>query len=141
MKTKCERCGKREASVVIWETVEGVVLERNLCEECARVKRLPPAIPMQWRCHCGKELHWDAPLPDCEHQPEDYESIGEQKLNVARCECGVVYTARANAWRCRVCGKTALFPPQMGGARGFLRDYLYGSTHMAKVELEGRKPS
>lgn len=141
MKILCECCGEREAVVSIWEAVEGVVLERSLCEECARVKRLPPAIPMQWRCNCGRELHWDAPLPDCEHGPDEYEFVGEEKTEVARCECGVVFTARIKAWKCNVCGAKALFPPQMGGARGFLRDYLYGSTHMAKVELEGRKPS
>lgn len=140
MSRLCEQCGKREAAVSIVETVEGVVLERSLCEECARVKRLPPVIPMEWKCQCGRELKWEAPLPDCGHAPDDYEYLGEQKLEAARCECGIVYTATIEAWQCSICGRTALFPPQMGGARGFLRDYIYGSTRMARVELEGRKP-
>jgi len=140
MSALCERCGERPAVVSILETVEGVVLERSLCEECARIRRAPAVVPMRWRCRCGRELRWQAPMPDCGHGPEDYEFVGEERLEVLRCECGIAYTAKVRAWRCRACGKTSLFPPRMGGPRGFLRDYLYGSTHVAKVELEGKRP-
>lgn len=140
MSELCERCGKRPIGVSILESLDGVLWERNLCDECAGVKRLPPVLPMEWQCACGRQLRWEAPLPDCPHGAEGYELAGEERVEAVRCECGVRFTARITAWQCRVCGRKAIFPPQMGGPKGFLRSYLYGSTHMAKVELEGRGP-
>ncbi|HHN46275.1 MAG TPA: hypothetical protein ENN09_02435 [Planctomycetes bacterium] len=139
MTKNCEKCGKKPACVHITEMMDGIMLERDLCEKCANVHTSPQVLPLAWKCHCGKSVQWRFKAPDCPHNPSNYVPAGEVEQEVAVCSCGMHFIARFTVWRCQMCGCTSLFPPRLGGEQGFLRDYIYGSTHTAKVEIKGVK--
>ena len=137
MTTKCEKCNSRPATVFISEMMDGMILTRDLCEKCAEINSFPEIPPLSWTCRCGKTVKWQYEAADCGHGGAAYVLGGEQEQEVAVCECGIHYVARFPVWRCEICGKTSLFPPRLGGSKGFLRSYLYGSSHAAKVEIKG----
>ncbi|MBN1809950.1 MAG: hypothetical protein JW909_12855 [Planctomycetes bacterium] len=139
MSGKCEKCGEAPAVVHITEMMDGMVMERDLCEKCAEIRTFTETPPLHWTCHCGRAMEWKFDLADCGHEPANYVMAGEAEREVAVCSCGMHYVARFQVWKCEICGQTSLFPPRLGGGKGFLREYLYGPSHSAKVEIKGVK--
>jgi len=139
MTQKCEKCFKKEAVVHIAEMMDGMILTRDLCEECANVRTMSEVPPLRWTCHCGDTVEWRYSIPNCGHSGGDYVMAGETEKEVAVCSCGVHFIARFSIWRCEICGQECLFPPKLGGSKGFLRDYIYGNCHSAKIEIKGVK--
>jgi len=139
MSANCEKCGKKPAVVHIVDMMDGMSVNRDLCEDCANIKIATNIPPLQWNCQCGRKVEWRYGIPACGHGAGNYIAAGETEQEVAVCTCGIHYIAHFHIWKCEICGCTSLFPPRLGGGKGFLRDYLYGSAHCAKVEIKGIK--
>jgi protein-arginine kinase activator protein McsA len=140
---KCERCNKNRATVHWTEFMEGVILDRHLCESC-QSEELPDSLPVQnelrFQCRCGETLVWQFPHRNCGHPPGGFTKKGRSEIEVSTCSCGVKFVAVAPRWVCGACGAESIVPPKETGERGYLHDHIYGTREEVEVSIRGILP-
>ena len=140
---KCERCNENRATVHWTEFMEGLVLDRHLCERC-QSEELPGAFPIQnelrFQCRCGETLAWHFPYKKCGHAPANYSKHGRSEIEISTCKCGVRFVAVAPTWVCDVCGAESIVQPRETGERGYLHDHIYGQREGIEISIRGILP-
>ena len=143
----CERCGEREATFHVTETLEGLILERHLCEECCSGEPAGglPAEPRQnafrIQCpRCGKYVVWRFPHGGCGHPADACEEAGPAEIDISTCGCGMRFVAVAPSWRCGVCGARSILRPRESGVRGYLLDHIYQGQEAGQIEIRAILP-
>lgn len=140
----CERCEKRQATFHLTEAFEGLVLERHLCEEC-RADESADGLSGQnefaIRCpRCTNAVVWCFPHGGCGHPVEGYEEAGRTEIEISTCGCGMRFVAVTPLWKCGACGAKSILRPRETGARGYLRDHIYGTQEVTQIEIRGILP-
>jgi len=140
----CERCGEREATYHLTESLEGLILERHMCDECrADESQGGPPGPNEFRIQCprcSKSVLWSFPHGGCGHSADSYVERGRSEMEISTCGCGMRFVAVAPRWRCDLCGAESILRPREAGARGYLRDHIYGTQEVADIEIRGILP-
>ena len=140
---KCDRCGERRATVHWTESLEGMILERHLCEVC-QAEELPGTFASQnelrFQCRCGETLAWQFPHRSCNHPAGSYAKKGRTEIEISTCKCGVKFVAVAPKWVCKVCGAESVVPPRETGQRGYLHDHIYGAREGIEIAIRGILP-
>ena len=143
MTATCDRCRDSRATVHWTEILEGVVLERHLCERC-REEELAGQTPVEneirFECRCGETVRWRFPHGACGHPSEEYQLDDGEDIEIGACSCGARYVMDDPRWTCRVCGAVSVVPARDAGELGFLHDHIHGEREATQIRIRAFMP-